>query len=77
VNGLSFRARIALLTALAIAVTVTAASVAVWMIAKHELYSQLDQTLADVDSGRLPVSVAARRLLGAFAAGIAANARRH
>jgi len=45
VNGLSFRARIALLTALAIAVTVTAASVAVWMIAKHELYSQLDQTL--------------------------------
>jgi two-component system, OmpR family, sensor histidine kinase MprB len=45
VSGLSFRARIALLTALAIAVTVTGASIAVWMVAKHELYSQLDSTL--------------------------------
>lgn len=43
---MSFRARVALLVALAIAVTVTGASVAVWMVAKHELYSQLDQTLA-------------------------------
>ena len=42
---MSFRARIALLTAVAIAVTVAGASVAVWMIAKHELYSQLDSTL--------------------------------
>ncbi len=42
---MSFRARIALLTAAAIAVTVAGASVAVWMIAKHELYSQLDATL--------------------------------
>jgi two-component system, OmpR family, sensor histidine kinase MprB len=41
----SFRARIALFTAVAIAVTVAGASVAVWMIAKHELYSQLDSTL--------------------------------
>jgi len=45
VSGLSFRARIALLTAVAIAVAVTGASVVVWMIAKHELYSQLDSTL--------------------------------
>ena len=44
-NGLSFRARIALLTSLAIAVTVTGVSIAVWIIAKHELYSQLDSTL--------------------------------
>ena len=42
---MSFRARIALLTAVAIAVTVAGASIAVWMIAKHELYSQLDSTL--------------------------------
>jgi two-component system sensor histidine kinase MprB len=42
---MSFRARIALLTAAAIAVTVAGASIAVWMIAKHELYSQLDATL--------------------------------
>jgi two-component system sensor histidine kinase MprB len=34
-----------LLTALAIAVTVAGASVAVWVVAKHELYAQLDQTL--------------------------------
>ncbi|HEX6763421.1 MAG TPA: HAMP domain-containing sensor histidine kinase [Gaiellaceae bacterium] len=44
-NRLSFRARIALLTALAIAAAVAGASIAVWMIAKHELYSQLDSTL--------------------------------
>ncbi len=44
-SRISFRARIALLTALAIAVTVAAASFAVWVIAKHELYSQLDSTL--------------------------------
>ena len=42
---MSFRQRITLLTALAIAVTVSGASVAVWLVAKHELYSQLDQTL--------------------------------
>src|SRR5262249_18535565 len=42
---LSFRARIALLTALAIAVTVAGASLAVWVVAKHELFSQLDSTL--------------------------------
>ncbi len=44
-SRLSFRARIALLTAVAIAVTVTGAAIAVWMVAKHELYSQLDSTL--------------------------------
>jgi two-component system sensor histidine kinase MprB len=35
-----------LYTALAIAVTVAGASLAVWVVAKHEIYSQLDQTLA-------------------------------
>jgi LAO/AO transport system kinase len=30
--------------------------------------AELDATLAAVDAGRLPVSVAARRLLGAFVA---------
>ncbi len=43
--GLSFRQRVALLVALAIAATVAGASLAVWVIAKHELYKQLDQTL--------------------------------
>ena len=42
---MSFRARIALLTAVAIAVTVAGASFAVWVVAKHELFSQLDSTL--------------------------------
>ena len=42
---MSFRQRIALLTAVAIAVTVAAASAAVWVIAKHELFGQLDSTL--------------------------------
>jgi two-component system, OmpR family, sensor histidine kinase MprB len=41
----SFRQRITLLTAVAIAVTVAGASLAVWLVAKRELYSQLDQTL--------------------------------
>jgi two-component system, OmpR family, sensor histidine kinase MprB len=44
-HRLSFRQRVTLLTALAIAMTVTGASVAVWVIAKHELYDQLDATL--------------------------------
>jgi two-component system, OmpR family, sensor histidine kinase MprB len=43
---MSFRQRIALLTAVAIAVTVAAISAAVWVIAKHELYDQIDSTLA-------------------------------
>ena len=42
---MSFRARIALLTAVAIAVTVAGASIAVWVVAKHELFSQLDSAL--------------------------------
>jgi two-component system sensor histidine kinase MprB len=46
VNRFSFRQRVALLTALAIALTVSAASAAVWVIAKHELYDQIDSTLA-------------------------------
>lgn len=42
---MSFRQRLMLLTAVAIAVTVAGASIAVWVVAKHELYAQLDQTL--------------------------------
>ena len=43
---MSFRQRIALMTAVAIALTVAGTSIAVWVIAKHELYSQLDRSLA-------------------------------
>ncbi len=43
---MSFRQRITLLTALAIALTVAGSSLAVWLVAKHELYAQLDQTLS-------------------------------
>jgi len=45
VSRFSFRQRVALLTALAIAATVAASAAAVWVIAKHELYGQLDSTL--------------------------------
>ena len=43
---MTFRQRLTLYTAIAIAVTVSGAAVATWLIAKHELYAQLDQTLA-------------------------------
>ena len=43
---MSFRVRLTVLVALAIALTVTGASAAVWVVAKHELYKQLDRTLA-------------------------------
>jgi two-component system sensor histidine kinase MprB len=42
---MSFRQRVTLLTALAIAVTVAGASVAVWVVAKHEVLKQVDQSL--------------------------------
>ena len=45
-SRLSFRQRVALLTAIAIAITVAGASAAVWVISKHELYDQIDSTLA-------------------------------
>ena len=51
---LSFRQRVTLLTAIAIAVTVAAASGAVWIVAKHELYDQLDSTLAQQQIGSGP-----------------------
>jgi two-component system sensor histidine kinase MprB len=41
----SFRARVTVLVAVAIALTVAAASLAVWVVAKHELYDQLDKTV--------------------------------
>jgi two-component system sensor histidine kinase MprB len=41
----SFRQRVTLLVALAIAVMVAAMSATVWVVARHELYNQLDQTL--------------------------------
>ncbi len=49
---MSFRQRLMLLTALAIAVTVTGTSIAVWVVAKHELYAQLDQTLVVQATGQ-------------------------
>ena len=42
---MSFRVRLTLLVALAIAMTVAAASAAVWVVAKHELLTQFDQKL--------------------------------
>jgi len=45
---------VTLLTAVAIAVTVAAASGAVWIVAKHELYDQLDSTLAQQQYGTGP-----------------------
>jgi two-component system sensor histidine kinase MprB len=42
---MSFRVRLTLLVALAIAATVTAASAAVWVVSKHELLTQFDQKL--------------------------------
>ncbi|HET7648291.1 MAG TPA: HAMP domain-containing sensor histidine kinase [Gaiellaceae bacterium] len=44
---MSFRARVTLLVALAIGVTVAAASVAVWATAKHQLLAQVDDALQD------------------------------
>jgi two-component system sensor histidine kinase MprB len=41
----SFRARLTLLIALAIALTVSATSAAVWVVAKHELLTQFDKGL--------------------------------
>jgi two-component system sensor histidine kinase MprB len=45
-----------LFTALAIAVTVAGASLAVWVVSKHELYAQLDQslTIQAIGGGRGP-----------------------
>ena len=42
---MSFRVRITLLVAIAIALTVAATSTVVWFVARHELYDQLDNTL--------------------------------
>jgi two-component system sensor histidine kinase MprB len=42
----SFRVRLTLLVALAIAITVAAASGVVWVVAKHQLRTGVDQTLA-------------------------------
>src|SRR2546423_14045247 len=42
---MSFRLRLTLSVAGAIAVTVAAASIAVWVVAKHELLTQFDRTM--------------------------------
>ena len=42
---MSFRLKLTLMTAVAIAVTVAATSAAVWVVAKHQLLTQVDQTL--------------------------------
>ena len=49
-SGLTFRARLMLLTAIAIAITVTGTSIAVWLVAKHELLRQVDRELATAHS---------------------------
>jgi two-component system sensor histidine kinase MprB len=46
VRSLSFRQRLTLLVATAIAITVAAASAVLWFVAKHQLRSQTDETLA-------------------------------
>ena len=51
---MSFRVRLTLLVALAIALTVSAASAAVWIVAKHELLTQFDQKLEQAISGHGP-----------------------
>jgi two-component system sensor histidine kinase MprB len=42
---MSFRARLTVIAALAIAVTVAAGSTAVWFVARNQLYAQLDRSL--------------------------------
>jgi two-component system, OmpR family, sensor histidine kinase MprB len=50
---MSFRARLTLYVAAAIAVTVAGASAAVWVVAKHELLTQFDRALVQqVNGGR-------------------------
>jgi len=48
---MSFRARLTLYVAAAIAVTVAAASAAVWVVAKHELLTQFDRALYQQANG--------------------------
>ena len=48
---MSFRARVTVLVAIAIGLTVAAASVAVWVTAHHELLRQVDRTLLQQDPG--------------------------
>jgi two-component system sensor histidine kinase MprB len=50
----SFRVRLTLLVALAIAATVSAASAAVWVVSKHELLTQFDQKLVQATRGHGP-----------------------
>jgi two-component system sensor histidine kinase MprB len=52
----SFRVRVTLLVAVAIALTVSAASIAVWVTAKHELVSQVDENLRNQHGLALAVS---------------------
>jgi two-component system sensor histidine kinase MprB len=47
----TFRARLTLYVAAAIAVTVAAASLALWVVAKHELLTQFDRTLYQQATG--------------------------
>ena len=43
---MTFRLRLMLLTAIAIAVTVAGASLALWIVAKHQMLGQVDQSIA-------------------------------
>jgi two-component system, OmpR family, sensor histidine kinase MprB len=64
---MSFRLRLTLYAAVAIAVTVAAASFAVWVVAKHELLGQVDQALltqARVGRPSGPYSAIATMIVG-------------
>ncbi len=54
---MSFRQRVTVLVAAAIAVTVAATSFAVWMVSKHELLQQVDQSLAQPGGRFAPLTV--------------------
>jgi two-component system sensor histidine kinase MprB len=65
---MSFRVRVTLLVAVAIALTVSAASIAVWVTAKHELVSEVDANLKD-RHGLFAIAVASDGEVQGIAAG--------
>jgi two-component system sensor histidine kinase MprB len=66
----SFRQRLMLYTAIAIAFTVTGTAIGVWVIARHELLSQVDQALLD----RSPYSSNYTEVIAADGTPVAGNA---
>jgi two-component system sensor histidine kinase MprB len=64
----SFRVRVTLLVAIAIALTVSAASIAVWETARHELFSEVDANLTN-RHGPFALGVSADGEVQGFGAG--------